>query len=76
MAIHAANPDKSEQLKAILRCLRACGKPTTATLHEWSGSQAVSTRISELRKRYIINCERKDGVYTYELLGELVGGQP
>jgi hypothetical protein len=73
MAIHAANPSKSDQLKAILRCLRACANPSTLTLQEWSKSCAVSTRISELRARgYIINCERKERRYHYTLIGVAV----
>jgi len=65
MSIHAANPYKSEQLTAILRALSR-GMRTTAELHEVSGSQAVSTRISELRSiGYVISCIRKGGVYFY-----------
>jgi hypothetical protein len=74
MAIHAAS-DKSKQLAAILRCLRACGKPTTLTLQQWSGSMCPATRISELRKRgYLINSERDGGIYRYVLIGQLVEG--
>jgi len=70
MSIHAANPDKSEQLSAIIWALGR-GTRSTAQLHEASGSHAISTRISELRANgYDIRCKRKGGVYFYTLMKE------
>lgn len=68
--IHAANPDRSKQLKAILAALK-WGPCSTATLHEVSGSMAVSTRISELRKHYRIAHEMKSGIHFYTLQGRI-----
>ena len=68
MAIHAADPDRSEQLQMILFTLKEYGTSTTLTLSRMSNSVAVSTRISELRARgYDITCERKGQKYFYTL---------
>lgn len=70
MAIHAAS-DKSKQLSAILSALH-WGPCSTATLHQVSGSMAVSTRISELRSRgYLIARECKERIHFYSLLGRV-----
>ena len=67
MAIHAANPEKSEQLRLILHALKF-GPVSTLTLQEATGSMCPATRVSELRNRgYNIICERKNGIYFYSM---------
>ena len=41
MAIHAADPDRSEQLQMILLTLKEYGKSTTLTLSRMSNSLAI-----------------------------------
>lgn len=80
--MHAASSEKSERLKRTLAALRAGGLlgRTGAELSRATGSLAISTDISELRKNGWIVDRQYEGlsahgrrVHRYTLLGKLEG---
>lgn len=72
--MHAANLDRSERLRRILKCLRENKRHglTTLDLFAYTGALAPSTCISELRHNgHAIDCkiesDGKQRIYRYFL---------